>query len=165
MCPINVSLFSHVGKHCCRNKICFLPLFLSRNTQDFLRLKVIKVHNSVYYFMYIFLCYVWTKHLQKNETKVKCISTSIHSQKTPQTCCKLSILLVCLNLSINCNKLVNFIKLQQVCYNQTCRILSFADLLQLVETTCSKPVDKKFWPSSCDKTCRQQAVASHANAS
>ena len=43
---------------------------------------------------------------------------------------------------------------------------------QLVETTCSGPVDNKFWQSTCNKsvdnlrqTCRQQAVASHANAS
>ena len=32
-----------------------------------------------------------------------------------QTCCKLSILPACCNLSISCKKLVNFIKLQQVC--------------------------------------------------
>ena len=33
--------------------------------------------------------------------------------KTPQTCCKLSILPTFCNLSTSCNKLVNFIKLQQ----------------------------------------------------
>ena len=38
------------------------------------------------------------------------------------------------------NKLVNVIKLQQVCL---CNLL-FTDLLKLVETTCSKPVDNKF---------------------
>ena len=49
-------------------------------------------------------------------------------------------------------------------------------LLQLVicrlVRTCSKPVDNKFWQSTCNKsvdnlqpTCRQQAVASYANAS
>ena len=44
-------------------------------------------------------------------------------------------------------------------------------LLQLVETTCSKPVDNKFRQSTCNKsvdnlqqTRRQQAVVSHANA-
>ena len=39
---------------------------------------------------------------------------------------------------VNC--LVNFIKLQQSCYNQACCNLSFAGLLQLVETICNKPV-------------------------
>ena len=50
--------------------------------------------------------------------------------------------------------------------------MSFADLLQLVKTTSSKPVDNKFWQSTCNKSvdylqqvCRQQAVARHANAS
>ena len=44
--------------------------------------------------------------------------------------------------------------------------MSIADLLQLVETTCNKPVDDKFGQSICTKsvdnleqTCRQQAVA------
>ena len=39
---------------------------------------------------------------------------------------------------------VYFIWLQQVCQNQACRNLSFADLLQIVKTTCSKPVDDKL---------------------
>ena len=37
------------------------------------------------------------------------------------------------------NKRVIFIKWQQACGN-----VSFADLLQLVETTCNKPVDDKL---------------------
>ena len=48
----------------------------------------------------------------------------------------------------------------------------FTDLLQLVETTCSQPVDNKFTESTCNKsvdnlqqTCRQQVVAIHTNAS
>ena len=60
--------------------------------------------------------------------------------KTPQTCCKLPILPACCNLSTCCNKLVNFIKLQQVCRNQ------------LVETTCTKPVDITFGQSTCIKS-------------
>ena len=47
--------------------------------------------------------------------------------KTLQTCCKLSIL-------------------------QACCMLSFADLLQLVETTCIKPLDNKFGQSVADET-------------
>ena len=35
---------------------------------------------------------------------------------------ELSILLACCNLSTNCNKLVNFIKLQQVCYKKSVEI-------------------------------------------
>ena len=45
------------------------------------------------------------------------------------------------------NKLLwtcQFIKLQQICTNQACYNLSFADLSQLIKTTCSKPVDDKF---------------------
>ena len=43
------------------------------------------------------------------------------SHETPQTCCKLSIL--------------------SACYN-----LSFVDLLQLIETTCSKSMDDRDVP-------------------
>ena len=82
----------------------------------------------------------------------------LHSQKGHKTCCKLSILPACCNLSTSYNKLVNFTKLQQVCYK----------LLK----NCSKPVDKKFRQSTCNKsvdnlqqTSHQQAVASHANSS
>ena len=77
-------------------------------------------------------------------------------------------------------QLVN--KLQQTCqFHQVPTSLLKSGLLQLiiyrlvttlVETTCSKPVDNKFRQSTCNKsvdnlqqTCRQQAVASHANAS
>ena len=46
---------------------------------------------------------------------------------------------------IGCNELVSFIKLQQDCQNQACcSNLSFVDLVQLVETTCTKPVDSTF---------------------
>ena len=73
----------------------------------------------------------------------------LHNQKRHMTCCEWSIyrfvatcqqvatsLSVSSNLSISssCNKSVN-----HACYN-----LSFADLLKLVETTCSRPVDNKF---------------------
>ena len=47
-----------------------------------------------------------------------------------QTCCRLSILQICCNLSTSC-----LLK---------SGLLSFANLLQLVGTTCSKPVDNKF---------------------
>ena len=42
------------------------------------------------------------------------------------------------------NKRVNFVKLQKVCSIQTFCKLSFAEMLQLVETTCGKPMDNKF---------------------
>ena len=51
----------------------------------------------------------------------------------------MSLLCILANLLL-VNKLVNFMKLQKVT-NQVCCNLSFADLLQLVEITCSKPVD------------------------
>ena len=38
--------------------------------------------------------------------------------------------------------LVDFIKLKQICENQTCCNLIFADLLQVVEITCIKLVDE-----------------------
>ena len=60
----------------------------------------------------------------------------------------------------------------EFCRNQAWCNLSFANLLQLVETACNKPVDNKFGQSTCNKSvdklqqaCRQQAVTSHANAS
>ena len=74
----------------------------------------------------------------------------------PQACCKLLILSNCCNLSTSCNKLVNFIKLQQVCSNQPYGNLSFVDLLQLVETTFNNPVDNKFGLAHfwlCTLTC------------
>ena len=63
--------------------------------------------------------------------------------KTPHTCCKLWILTACCKLSTSCTNSVDFIKLQQVCENQTCYNLIFVDLLQVVETTCIKLEDKK----------------------
>ena len=69
-------------------------------------------------------------------------------------------------------KSLDFIKWQQVCENQTCCNLIFADLLQVAETTCIKLVDKKSWQSTCIKpvdnlqqTCYDQAGASDTNAS
>ena len=53
----------------------------------------------------------------------------------------------CCNLSISCNKLDNFIKLQQGCLDQVCCNLSFADLLQLVETTWSS---RRLWTTRFD---------------
>ena len=45
-----------------------------------------------------------------------------------------------------------FIKLQKACQNQVCCNLSFhADLLQLVETTCSKLVANKLTQSTCNR--------------
>ena len=64
---------------------------------------------------------------------------------TPQTCCKLRTLPACCKLSTSCSKSVDFIKLQQVCENQPCCNLIFADLLQVVVTICSKLVDNKSW--------------------
>ena len=64
-------------------------------------------------------------------------------QQTTQTCCKLWILPACRKMSSSCSESVGFIKLQQVCENQTCCNLIFADLLQVVETTSIKLVDKK----------------------
>ena len=37
--------------------------------------------------------------------------------------------------------------------------LSFVDLLQLVETTCRKPVDNKFWQSTCNKSVENLTTA------
>ena len=56
--------------------------------------------------------------------------------ETPQTCCKLWILPACYKLATSCIKSVDFIKLKQVCENQTCCNLIFADLLQ-VAATCA----------------------------
>ena len=90
----------------------------------------------------------------------------------PQTCCKLWIWPACCKLSTSCSKSVEFVKLQQFCENQTFCNLIFVDLLQVVETTFVKLVDKKSWQSTCIKpvdnlqqTCYHQAGASDANAS
>ena len=53
------------------------------------------------------------------------------------------ILPACCELSTSSSKSVDFIKLQQVCENQTCCDLIFVDLLQVAETTCIKLADKK----------------------
>ena len=66
------------------------------------------------------------------------ILASSTQPKGHKTCCKLSILPACSNLSTSYNKLVNFTKLQQVCYK----------LLK----NCNKPVDKKFGQSTCNKS-------------
>ena len=51
------------------------------------------------------------------------------------------------------NKLQQTYQLYQVVKNLSNRDcnLSFSDLLQLVETTCSKPVGNKFCQSTCDR--------------
>ena len=73
-------------------------------------------------------------------------------------------------------------KLQQVCWlhqvaaslwkSDLLQLDVFADLLQVVETTCIKLVDKKSWQSTCIKpvdnmqqTCYHQALASDRTAS
>ena len=60
-------------------------------------------------------------------------------------------------------QLVN--RLQQTCqFQKVAKSPLKSDLLQLVETTCSKPVDNKFRQSTCNKsvdnlqqTCQQSA--------
>ena len=51
----------------------------------------------------------------------------------------------------NCNKLVNFIKLRQVCQDKASCNLSFADLLQLVVTSCCKPCKHILISACCNK--------------
>ena len=87
--------------------------------------------------------------------------------KTPQTCCKLSILPACRNLSISCNEFVNLINLQLVicrlvttCWNKLRQSCWNNQLTTSLLTTCNKPVDKL--QQTC---CNKQPVASHANAS
>ena len=70
-------------------------------------------------------------------------------------------------LTASCSKSVDFIKLQQICENQICCSLMFADFLEVVETTCIKLVDKKSRQSTCSKlvdnlqqTCYREAGAS-----
>jgi hypothetical protein len=58
--------------------------------------------------------------------------------ETPQTCCKLRILPACCKLSTSCSRLVHVINLQQACCNQACCKLTFADLMQVDETSCIK---------------------------
>ena len=96
----------------------------------------------------------------------------ITQPEMPQTPCILWILPACCKLSTSCSKSLDFIKLQQVCENQTCCNLIFADLLQVVETTCIKLASEKSQLSTCIKpvdslqqTCYHQAGASDVNAS
>ena len=84
--------------------------------------------------------------------------------ETPQTCCKLWILSACCKLSTSCSKSVDFIKLQQVCENQPCCNLIFADLLQVVVTTCIKLVDNSF-DKSDRTTCSKPVERINADAS
>ena len=49
--------------------------------------------------------------------------------ETPQTCCKLWILPACCKLSTSGGKSAEFIKSQQICENQTCYNLIFAEKL------------------------------------
>ena len=95
----------------------------------FLQFQISRAQSQLLQYRDKYRCVIWNRN------------TSSTQPKTPQTCCKLSILPTCCNLSTSCNKFVNFIKLQQVCWNQPCYNLSFADLVQLVETSCKKPVE------------------------
>ena len=52
--------------------------------------------------------------VNKRPTQPKTLQTCCKLSILP-TCCKLSILPACCNSSTNCNQLVNFIRLQQVC--------------------------------------------------
>ena len=88
----------------------------------------------------------------------------IHSQKRHRLAASCGFYRLAASLSTSCSKLVNFIKLQQVCENQTCCNLIFADLLQVVETTCIKLANIKSQLSNCIKpvdnlqqTCYRQA--------
>ena len=70
-----------------------------------------------------------------------------------QTCCKLlqqlaaSLRISSCSKSVvaTCSKSVERINADASCENQTCCKLIFADLLQVVSTTCSKLVDNKSW--------------------
>ena len=58
--------------------------------------------------------------------------------KTPQTCCKLSILPACCKLLTSCNKLVNFIKLQKACQIRlvaTCHLQTCYSLLKQLSSS------------------------------
>lgn len=55
--------------------------------------------------------------------QVNSVALVVHSQKPPQTCCKVPILPACCNLSRSCQKL------DQVATS----LLSFADLLNLLK--------------------------------
>ena len=77
---------------------------------------------------------------------------------------------VCLSLSAS--SLLASFKLQQVCENQNCYNLIFADLLQVVETTCIRFLDKKVLTITCislvdnlQQTCYHQTRTSDVGAS
>ena len=74
-------------------------------------------------------------------------------------------------MSSSCIRFVGFRRLQKVCENQVWFSLIFADLLQVVETTCIKRVAETSWQSTCIKlvdnlqqACYNQAGANDANA-
>ena len=79
----------------------------------------------------------------------------------------------CYNLSTSCNQLVNFIKLQQVYKNQACCTCHFQTRYKLSFSDLLKQLAASLWITSLDnksianpkRTCRQQAVASHATTS
>ena len=72
------------------------------------------------------------------------ISWALHSQKRLRLAASSGFYRLCCKLSKSCSNSVDFIKLQQVCQNQTyCNLISAA-LLQVVETTCIKLVDKSL---------------------
>ena len=67
---------------------------------------------------------------------------------------------------------IQLVKLQQICQfhpvatNQVCRNLSFGNLLQLVETTRSKPADDTFSQSTCNRLVvnkLSEAIRTHPN--
>ena len=91
---------------------------------------------------------------------VRTILLGITQPETPQTCCKLWTLPACCKLSSSCSKPVDFIKLQQVCEDQACCILIFADVLKLLQQLAAS-----LWISSLDKSVVQQLAASRLNAS
>ena len=93
-----------------------------------------------------------------------CNNNWVHSQKRHRLAASCGFYRLAASLSTSCSNLVNFIKLQQVCENQTCCNLIFADLLQVVETTCIKLANIKSQLSNCIKpvdnlqqTCYRQA--------
>ena len=95
-------------------------------------------------------------------------ATALHSQKRHRLTASYGFY----RLAASSSNSVEFIKLQQVCENQTCCKSIFADLLRVVETTCIKLVDKKFWQSTrikpvdnLQQTCYHQVGESDANAS
>ena len=58
----------------------------------------------------------------------------------------------------SCMKCVGFIKLYKVCEKQARYNLIFADLLQVVETTCIKLVDKKSCQRILISACSRLAA-------